>query len=180
MYIQSCWYFRPSFVKCTVLSLLPFSPSLWFTITPPPPLLVWISSEYVRIQCVRGGGRGTVSGCVIEHILQKFYTLYLTRFSTYKIAGPPQLKPRKGGDLRHKNTCRKVFLHVIFLRWRHFALPSMSLIFLLVQKSCKIVAQQFSFAFIIKSMRTEQSDDPWILGSVIKNKWTQILPVSCI
>ncbi len=32
--------------------------------------------------------------------------------------------------LRQINTCRKVPLQVNFLRWRHFALPSMSLIFL--------------------------------------------------
>ncbi len=32
--------------------------------------------------------------------------------------------------LRQRNTCRKVPLQVNFLRWRHFALPSTSLIFL--------------------------------------------------
>ncbi len=40
---------------------------------------------------------------------------------------------KEGGEilgLRQINTCRKVPLQVIFLRWRHFALPSMSLIFL--------------------------------------------------
>ncbi len=33
-------------------------------------------------------------------------------------------------DLAMINTCRKVSLQVNFFRWRHFALPSMSLIFL--------------------------------------------------
>jgi hypothetical protein len=32
--------------------------------------------------------------------------------------------------LRQINTCRKVPLHVHFCRWRHFALPSLSLVFL--------------------------------------------------
>ncbi len=28
--------------------------------------------------------------CVVDHMLQEFYTLFLTRFGTYKIASPPQ------------------------------------------------------------------------------------------
>ncbi len=36
-----------------------------------------------------GGG---VLSCAIDNILQKFYTLFLTRFRTYKIASPPQTK----------------------------------------------------------------------------------------
>jgi hypothetical protein len=30
--------------------------------------------------------------CVVDHILQEFNTLFLTRFRTYKIATPPQKK----------------------------------------------------------------------------------------
>jgi hypothetical protein len=30
--------------------------------------------------------------CIVDHILQEFYTLFLTRFRTYKIASPPQKK----------------------------------------------------------------------------------------
>jgi hypothetical protein len=30
--------------------------------------------------------------CVVDHILQEFYTLFLTRFRTYKIASPPPTK----------------------------------------------------------------------------------------
>jgi hypothetical protein len=38
-------------------------------------------------QCLsRGGG---VLSCVVDHILQEFNTLFLTRFRTYKIATPP-------------------------------------------------------------------------------------------
>jgi hypothetical protein len=64
------------------------------------------------------------------HILQEFNTLFLTRFRTYKIATPPQTKPRRGGGLRQINIFRTVSLHVNFFRYRHFALLSISLIFL--------------------------------------------------
>jgi hypothetical protein len=30
--------------------------------------------------------------CTVDHILQEFYTLFLTRFRTYKIASPPLTK----------------------------------------------------------------------------------------
>ncbi len=52
-----------------------------------------------------------------DHILLEFNTLYLTRFRTYKFARPPQKKqkPRRGGDLRQKNTYRKVPLQVNFM-----------------------------------------------------------------
>jgi hypothetical protein len=33
-----------------------------------------------------------VLSCVVDHILQEFNTLFLTRFRTYKIASPPQTK----------------------------------------------------------------------------------------
>jgi hypothetical protein len=79
--------------------------------------------------CVRTGGGG-VWGCVGDRILQEFYTLYLSIFRIYKISRPSQIKkPRMGGGLRYINTCRKVSLQVNFLRRRHFALPSMSLVF---------------------------------------------------
>ncbi len=41
-----------------------------------------------------------------------------------KLLDQPKQKPRRGGSLRHINTCRKVPLHVNFFRWRHFALVS--------------------------------------------------------
>ncbi len=33
-----------------------------------------------------------MSSCVVDHILQEFNTLFLTRFRTYKIATPSQAK----------------------------------------------------------------------------------------
>jgi hypothetical protein len=38
--------------------------------------------------CLGGGG----VNCAVDHILQEFYTLFLTRFITYQIASPPQTK----------------------------------------------------------------------------------------
>jgi hypothetical protein len=38
-----------------------------------------------------GVGAGVLS-CVLDHIMQEFNTLFLTRFRTYKIATPPQTK----------------------------------------------------------------------------------------
>jgi hypothetical protein len=36
-----------------------------------------------------GGGEFKVLSCVVDHILQGFNTLFLTRFRTYKIATLP-------------------------------------------------------------------------------------------
>jgi hypothetical protein len=52
-----------------------------------------------------GEGRGMFS-CVGDHILQELNKLFLTRFTTYKIAYHPKQKPRRGGGLRQINTCR--------------------------------------------------------------------------
>jgi hypothetical protein len=38
--------------------------------------------------------------CAVDHILQKFYTLFLTRFRTYKIASPPRTKMTSWDDIR--------------------------------------------------------------------------------
>ncbi len=43
---------------------------------------------YLQIQCVRGS--------VGDHIQQEFNTLHLTRFRSYQIATPPQLKTYEG------------------------------------------------------------------------------------
>jgi hypothetical protein len=59
----------PSQTKCTV-----YTDSVW----------LW------------GGG---VLSCVVDHILQEFFTLFLTRFRTYKIASPPQNKMTSKDDI---------------------------------------------------------------------------------
>jgi hypothetical protein len=37
--------------------------------------------------------------CTVDHILQEFYTLFLTRFRTYKIATPPHTKVTSKDDI---------------------------------------------------------------------------------
>jgi hypothetical protein len=46
-----------------------------------------------------GVGGGGVVSCVVDHILQEFNTLFLTRFRTYKIATPPQTKMTSKDDI---------------------------------------------------------------------------------
>ncbi len=45
----------------------------------------------------RGGG---VLNCAVDHNLQEFYTLFLTRFKTFKIASPPQTKMTSKDDIK--------------------------------------------------------------------------------
>ncbi len=47
--------------------------------------VVFIFNEPTK--CVTVGG---VLKCTVDHILQEFYTLFLTRLRTYKITSPPQ------------------------------------------------------------------------------------------
>jgi hypothetical protein len=45
------------------------------------------------------GVGGGVLSCVVDHILQKFNTLFLTRLRTYKIATPSQTKMTSKDDI---------------------------------------------------------------------------------
>ncbi len=56
-------------------------------------------SIYRQCMTVGGGGVGVLK-CTVDHILQKFYTLFLTRFRTYKIALPPQTKMTSKDDIK--------------------------------------------------------------------------------
>ncbi len=79
--------------------LLPLSPSLWFNSPPLPPSP--IVNKY--IYCM-------VWGSVGDHILQEFYTLYLTRFRTFKIARPPQTKTQEGrGPQTDKHPAKSLY-----------------------------------------------------------------------
>ena len=60
-------------------------------------------------QCVAVRGWWVVLNCVVDHILQEFYTLFLTRWRTYKIATPPQTKVTSKDDI-------KGFVSLKFLR----------------------------------------------------------------
>ncbi len=100
---RSRQYFRP---------LLWTSAPLTFSLVHLPPRPVWISIG-VCIYTVwnRGGGRIGLCG---EH-LQELYTVYLTRFRTYKIALPSQTKTyKKGGGLRQINLPPSPFTGQIF------------------------------------------------------------------
>ncbi len=66
---------------CTVAPL----PSFW----PPPPSQTKCT---VYTDSVWLWGGGVVLNCVVDHILQEFYTLFLTTFRTCKIASPTQTK----------------------------------------------------------------------------------------
>jgi len=72
--------------------------------------------------CVTVGGRwgwGDVELCCVDHILQEFYTLFLTRFRIYKIATPSQTKMTSKDDikgfvsLKFLRLCVHVFLYVL-------------------------------------------------------------------
>ncbi len=53
---------------------------------------------YTDSLCLLGGVG--VLNCTVDHILQEFYTLFLTRFRTYKIASPPQTKLTSKDDIK--------------------------------------------------------------------------------
>ncbi len=38
--------------------------------------------------------------CTVDHILEEFYTLFLTRFRTYKIASPPLTKMNSKDNIK--------------------------------------------------------------------------------
>jgi hypothetical protein len=62
-----------------------------FSLTSPTPLplpKVIFKVQYIQTEC--GCGGWGVLSCVVDHILQEFNTLFLTR--TYTIATPPQTK----------------------------------------------------------------------------------------
>jgi hypothetical protein len=90
-----------------------YYPSKHLSGSPPPsPPLPKVRVQYIQTMC-GWDGLGVLS-CVGDHILQEFNTLFLTKFSAYKFLYHPKQKPRREGDLRQINTCRKVPLQVNF------------------------------------------------------------------
>ncbi len=59
-----------------------------------PPVSKYVQTVFV---CRAWGGGGAWLSLVGDHILQEFYTLYVSRFRTYKIACQPQNKILEGG-----------------------------------------------------------------------------------
>jgi hypothetical protein len=91
---------------CTVAPLLYLLSDLL-----PPTSFLKLNVQYVQTVC--GWGGGGVMICTVDHILQGFYTLFLTRFRTYKIASPPQTKMTSKDDIKR-------LVSLKFLRpWRH-------------------------------------------------------------
>ncbi len=114
------WYFDPA-----LWTIAPLTFSLIHL--PPSPFPVSKYMYTVYRQCVSGRRWGVLS-CVGDHFRQ---VLYLTRFRTYKIARPtPKQKPMRGRGLRQINSLPQSPFTGKFFRWRHFALLSISLIFL--------------------------------------------------
>jgi hypothetical protein len=58
-----------------------------------------LNVQYIQTVCGCGGGVGGVLNCTVYHILQEFYSQFLTRFRTYKIASPPQTKMTSKDDI---------------------------------------------------------------------------------
>ncbi len=79
--------------------LLPLYCTFPLTSSPLPPFPMY--SLYRQcVTCGGGGGWWGVLKCNVDHILQEFYTLFLTRFKTYKIASPPQRKMTSKDDIK--------------------------------------------------------------------------------
>jgi hypothetical protein len=70
---------------CGLLSVAPLM-YLLSDLLPPPPLP---TVQNIQTMCDCGGGG---LKCTVDHILQKFYTQFLIRFGTYKIASLPHTK----------------------------------------------------------------------------------------
>jgi len=102
--------------------LLPLYPSLWFNSPPPLPC---VKVQYIRLRLGGGGGFWVL----LEIMFCRSLTFCIWPDSEpTKLLDYPKQKPRRGGGLRQINTCRPFTCK--FFRWRHFALLSISLIFL--------------------------------------------------
>ncbi len=84
----------PPWTKDYTCVLLPLYCTSTFSLTSFPLPNV----QYIQTVCDWGGGG--VLKCIVDHILQEFYTLFLTRFRTYKIASPPQTKMTSKDDIK--------------------------------------------------------------------------------
>jgi hypothetical protein len=64
---------------------------------PPPQTKCTVYTDSVWLW---GWGGWGVLNCTVDHILQEFYTLFLTRFRTYKMDSPPQAKMTSKDDIK--------------------------------------------------------------------------------
>jgi hypothetical protein len=100
-YIHSWFVFSTQLVNCcphgprNYTYLCTVAPLLYLLSDLPPP---FPNVQYRQTVCDCGGGG--VLKCTVDHILQAFYTLFLTRFRTYKIASPPKTKMTRKDDIK--------------------------------------------------------------------------------
>ncbi len=85
------WRYIHSWFVCSTQLVLLY---LLSDLLPPSPLP---NVQYIQTVCDWGGG---MLKCTVDHILQEFYTLFLTRFRTYKIASPPLTKMTSKDDIK--------------------------------------------------------------------------------
>ncbi len=72
-------------------------PSLW---PPPPSPPSQCTVQYMQTVCDCGGGGGCRNALWAIFCRSFIYTLFLTRFRTYKIASPPQTKMTSKDDIK--------------------------------------------------------------------------------
>ncbi len=100
-YINSWLVFSTQLVNCCPHGRRNYTcvllPLYLFSNLPPPPL----PKLNVQLYTDWGlwGEGGGILNRVVDHILQEFYTMFLTRFRTYKIASPPLTKMTKKDDI---------------------------------------------------------------------------------
>ncbi len=104
-YIHSWFIFSTQLVNCcphgqrNYTCVLPLY-SLWPPPPYPPPSQCTLIVQYMQRQCVTVGEGWGMLKCTVDHILQEFYTQFLTRFRTYRIASPPQTKITSKDDIK--------------------------------------------------------------------------------
>ncbi len=77
--------------------LLPLYSTFSLTSSPVPPPSSQRKCTVYTDSVWQGWGGGGLN-CTVDHILQEFYSLFLTRFRTYKIVSPPQTKMTSKDD----------------------------------------------------------------------------------
>jgi hypothetical protein len=75
--------------------LLPLYCTFSLTSSPYP-----LPNVQYNLQTMCDCGGGGVLKCTVDHILQEFYTLFLTRFRTQKIAAPPLTQMTSKDDIK--------------------------------------------------------------------------------
>ncbi len=96
--IHSWFVFSTQLVNCCPLD----EGTIWYLCTVAP-LLYLISDLLPPSQCTVYTDSVWLWGvlkCTVDHILQEFYTRFLTRFRTYKIASLPQTKMTSKDDIK--------------------------------------------------------------------------------